>query len=79
MSNFGHFLINGLNSKYFIFSYNNKSKVKINDLIEIFSKYNLIEVVKFSHKENIMKKLISNSEWIGDQEENFEYLFLIKK
>jgi adenine-specific DNA-methyltransferase len=68
-----------LNSKYFIFSYNNKSKVKIPDLLEIFGEHNLIDVLEFSHKENVMKRLTSNNEWLGDQNKNLEYLFLIEK
>jgi len=68
-----------LNSKYFIFSYNNKSKVKISDLVDMFNEYKLLEIVEFSHKENIMKKLTSNGEWMGDGNENLEYLFLIEK
>lgn len=68
-----------LDSKYFIFSYNNKSKVKISDLVDIFSQYKLLETLEFSHKENVMKKLTSNKEWLGDQNKNLEYLFLIEK
>lgn len=68
-----------LNSKYFLFSYNNKSKITIPDLIDIFNEHNLIETLAFSHKENVMKRLTSNKEWLGDQTENIEYLFLIKK
>lgn len=68
-----------LNSKYFIFSYNNKSKVKISDLVDIFSQYKLLETLEFSHKENVMKRLTSNKEWLGDQNKNLEYLFLIEK
>jgi len=73
-------LIKNLNSKYFLFSYNNKSKVKISDLIDIFSKdFNLLETRFFKHKENVQKKLTSNKEWMGDTGENLEYLFLIEK
>jgi adenine-specific DNA-methyltransferase len=68
-----------LDSKYFIFSYNNKSKVKISDLVDIFSQHRLLETIEFSHKENVMKKLTSNKEWLGDQNKNLEYLFLIEK
>ena len=68
-----------MNSKYFIFSYNNKSKVTIDDLYKIFNQYNLIEVLEFSHKENVMKRLTSNNKYLGDQSKNLEYLFLIGK
>lgn len=73
-------LINNLNSRYFLFSYNNKSKVTIPDLIDIFSTdFNLVETRYFKHKENVQKKLTSNKEWMGDTGENLEYLFLIEK
>lgn len=73
-------LIDKLNSRYFLFSYNNKSKVSIPDLMKIFSEdFTLIETREFKHKENIQKKLTSNKEWMGDTGENLEYLFLIEK
>jgi adenine-specific DNA-methyltransferase len=72
-------LIKNINTKYIIFSYNNKSKIKIDDLIAIFSQYNLIETLPFSHKENIQKKLTTNKNYMGDTKENLEYLFLIEK
>lgn len=68
-----------LNSRYFLFSYNNKSKITITDLIEIFEEYNLLETLKFSHKENVMKNMTKEGKWIGDTSDNFEYLFLIEK
>jgi adenine-specific DNA-methyltransferase len=73
-------LISNLNSRYFLFSYNNKSKVTIDDLIKMFSTdFNLVETRYFKHKENVQKKLTSNKEWMGDTGENLEYLFLIEK
>jgi adenine-specific DNA-methyltransferase len=73
-------LINGLNCRYVIFSYNNKSKVSIEDLIDMFSnKFKLIDTIYFEHKENIQKKLTSNKEWLGDQGKNLEFLFVIEK
>lgn len=73
-------LIANLNSRYFLFSYNNKSKVTIEDLIKMFSTdFNLVETRYFKHKENVQKKLTSNKEWMGDTGENLEYLFLIEK
>ena len=73
-------LINNLNCRYVIFSYNNKSKVSIEDLIEMFStNFKLIDTIYFEHKENIQKKLTSNKEWMGDQGKNLEFLFVIEK
>ena len=73
-------LVTDLNAKWFVFSYNNKSKVKIEDLVEIFStECNLKETRYFSHKENVQKKLTINKEWMGDTSKNYEYLFLIEK
>ena len=73
-------LIDKINSRYFLFSYNNKSKIKIEDLIKMFSTdFTLVETRYFKHKENVQKKLTSNKEWLGDTGENLEYLFLIEK
>lgn len=68
-----------LNSRYFLFSYNNKSKIPIPDLVKIFDENNLIEVLQFSHKENVMKHMKKDSKWVEDVSDNFEYLFLIEK
>jgi len=73
-------LISDLDSKYFLFSYNNKSKVKIEDIVDMFSTdFNLLKTVAFKHKENIQKVLTGNKEWLGDTGDNLEYLFLIEK
>jgi adenine-specific DNA-methyltransferase len=72
-------LINNLNSKYFLFSYSNKSKVSLDDLLTIFGNHNLIKTIKIPHKENAMKGMTSNKEWLGDMSENIEFLFVIQK
>jgi adenine-specific DNA-methyltransferase len=68
-----------LNSRYFLFSYNNKSKITITDLIKIFEENILLEVLQFSHKENVMKHMKKDSKWVSDISDNFEYLFLIER
>ena len=72
-------LIENLNSRYILVSYNNKSKIKIEDLEILFSKYKSLKTISFEHKENVQKSLTSNKEWLGDQGKNLEYLFLIEK
>jgi adenine-specific DNA-methyltransferase len=69
----------GLNSKYIMFSYNNKSKIKIPDLLDVFKAIGETSYIEFSHKENIQKRLTLNNLYLGDQSKNLEYLFLIKK
>ena len=73
-------LCENLNTKYIIFSYNNKSKIKIKDLIDYFkNRFTLEETKKIPHKENVQKRLTINNNFMGDESENFEYLFRIKK
>lgn len=73
-------MLTGLNTEHFIFSYNNKGRVSIEKLVEMFSDVGeLKETVKISHKENIQRLLTLNNNWLGDQGENYEYLFLVKK
>ena len=66
-----------LNTKYFIFSYSNKSKIQIQDLIKLFNK-KLIKTLSFEHKENNQKNLITTSKYVIDTNKNLEYLFLLK-
>jgi adenine-specific DNA-methyltransferase len=72
-------LLSTVKAKYILFSYSNKGKVSIPDLVDLFSKFGKLQVAKFSHKENVQKALTSNREWLGDQSINYEYLFLLKK
>lgn len=72
-------LIDNLNCKYFAFSYNNKSKVTYDDLMNIFNKHKIIQNLKFPYKENVMKKMKSTNKWIFDDSQNHEYLFFVEK
>lgn len=72
-------LVENLNCRYFAFSYNNKSKVNYEDLMDIFNKYKVIQNSKFSYKENVMKKMKSTNQWVFDDGENHEYLFFVEK
>lgn len=71
--------IQNLNTSYIIFSYNNKGKISIGDLENLFSKYGEVSSINFGYKENVQKSLTSNKEFLGDQSANLEYLFLIEK
>jgi hypothetical protein len=53
--------------------------VGIEDLQEMFARYKVLAVEKFSHRENVQRLLTSNREWLGDQSANLEYLFLVEK
>ena len=72
-------LINAVKAKYIVFSYSSKSKVPIDVLRDIFCKYKLLQEERFSYKENAMKSLTMNKQWLGDMSENNEFLFLIEK
>ena len=72
-------LIDKLNCRYIIFSYNNKGKLKYEDIIDSFSSYKILIDKKIEYKENVMKNMTSTNEWIFDAGKNYEYLFLIEK
>jgi adenine-specific DNA-methyltransferase len=72
-------LVDNLNCRYFAFSYNNKSKVKYDDLVEIFQRYSILENLKFEYKENVMKNMKSTNKWSFDNSKNHEFLFLVEK
>lgn len=72
-------LIDNLNTKYFMFSYNNKSKVSIDDIDKLFSKYKIINKEVIEYKENVMKNMKWENVWQYDNSKNYEYLYFVKK
>ena len=72
-------LIASLNSRYIMFSYANKAKLSERDLREIFGQYKILDFAAFDHKENAMRHATVNSDWLGDQGKNQEFLILIEK
>lgn len=73
-------LFENLNTKYIIMSYSNKGKITIKDLEQYISKtYKLIEIEQIKHKENVQKSLTTNMNWLGDETDYFEYLFVFEK
>lgn len=72
-------LVDNLNTKYFMFSYNNKSRVSIDDLDSIFSKYNIINKEIIEYKENVMKNMKWENKWQYDNSVNYEFLYFVKK
>ena len=72
-------LFHKIDAEYFVFSYNNKSKVSISRLVELFDDCEVLESFGFAHRENVMKKLTLNQEWLGDPSRNLEYLFLLRR
>lgn len=72
-------LISRLNSRYIMFSYANKAKLAERDLREIFGRYKILNFAAFDHKENAMRHATVNSDWLGDQGKNQEFLILIEK
>jgi len=72
-------LIQNLNVKYLMFSYNNKGKVTIEDLDNIFGKYKIISKETIEYKENVMKNMKWENKWQFDNSKNYEYLYFIQK
>jgi len=73
-------LFKSLNTKYIIMSYSNKGKITVRDLEQYISKtYNLINIRKIEHKENVQRILTTNKNWLGDESDYFEYLFVFEK
>ena len=66
-------LVAGVDARYVLFSYSNKGKAGIAELEKIFAQYKVLAVEKFSHRENVQKRLTSNRAWLGDPSANFEY------
>lgn len=75
-------LFNTINTKYFLLSYNNKSKVPIDLLINLIEeKHKILAVRQIEHSENVQAKLTSNENWKNEdfKNKNFEFLFLFSK
>ncbi len=72
-------LFRGANAPFVLFSYSNKGKITPDRIVEIMSAFGSVEVVRIDHKENVQKSLTINKLWLGDQSQNYEYLFLLRK
>lgn len=75
-------MFSALKSRFFLVSYNNKSKVPIDILEDVIKKSGkIIDIKKIQHAENIQKKLTTSKEWQNKDKDkdNFEYLFLFEK
>jgi len=62
-----------------LLSYSNKGKITPERVVEIMSTFGRVEVTRIDHKENVQRTLTINQQWLGDQSQNFEYLFLLRK
>lgn len=71
--------VEAVRARHILFSYSNKGKIPVEKLEEYFSTFKGLKISKFHHRENIQKNLTSSKEWLGDQNENLEYLFLFEK
>jgi len=67
-----------IESRYYLFSYNNKSKLSIDKLIDILKDNSIIlKLLSFKHKENVQSSLITNGKWKKqDKNKNLEFLIL---
>lgn len=74
-------LFKNANSRYILFSYNNNSRVPIENIIQFIkeSGWNF-KINKIDYKKNIMASMSSTKEWVNlEDKENFEVLILIDK
>lgn len=74
-------LVNNFDTEYTLISYSNRSKVKIDRLLEIISGFQkIVKVNKFDHKPNSQTYSVKNGEWKNEvKEPNYEYLILSRK
>jgi adenine-specific DNA-methyltransferase len=73
-------LLTEFDTKYTLISYSNRSKIPIDNLIDLVSdNQQLVDVHSFKHKENSQANSVINSEYkVRYDEENLEYLILSK-
>jgi len=69
-----------MNSNYYLLSYSNRSKLNINEIINLTNHLELVKLIQFPHKENSQAKTIINNKYtILHDEENMEILLLLKR
>ena len=73
-------LVKTCHTRYALFSYSNRSKLTIRELIAIIEEeHTIIKVLSFKHAENSQANTLINSEYkTFYEEENLEYLILSK-
>jgi adenine-specific DNA-methyltransferase len=74
-------MIEKIKAKYILFSYNNKGRVPIEKIINIFNKNGeILNIDIINYNKNIMSKMTTKKEWIHEiKKQNREYLILLKK
>lgn len=73
-------LVEKTNAKYLLFSYNNNGRATKQDLLDIFNEYGeIIKVVEIDYKKNVMSSMKWSNEWLKEENQNEEILFLIRK
>jgi len=74
-------LIKQTPADYIILSYSSGGRATANELHEVLNSYGrIIEIEKINYKKNVMATMKWTNDWIKEiDEDNFEYLFLLKK
>jgi adenine-specific DNA-methyltransferase len=68
-------------ANYIILSYSSGGRATANEVNEVLNSHGkIIEIEKINYKKNIMSTMKWTKDWVKEiEEENFEYLFLMKK
>jgi len=74
-------LIKKTSAEYFILSYSSGGRATAGELYEVLNSCGkIIELEKINYKKNVMAAMKWTNDWIKETEEdNYEYLFLMKK
>ncbi|MCX7761227.1 MAG: DNA adenine methylase [Candidatus Kryptonium sp.] len=75
-------LIKETRAEFIVFSYSSNGRVKIKELIDVFSAWSkIIEIQEINYKKNVMSYMRWTNKWVNDDngKPNIEYLFLLKK
>jgi len=74
-------LIKQTPANYIILSYSSGGRATASELHEVLNSYGkIIEIEKINYKKNVMATMKWTNDWIKEiEEDNFEYLFLLKK
>jgi adenine-specific DNA-methyltransferase len=73
-------LVTNVNAEYVIVSYNNNGIITLDTMLEILNNNGkLLKTVVVDYKRNVMSAMNWTKEWVNQENNNQEYLFLLEK
>ena len=73
-------LISEISARYILLSYSSGGRATREELMDILQSHGLLKkVFEIDYQKNVMAGMTSTNEWLSDNQQNREYLFLLEK